>query len=168
MRVSESFLDLGYSRPDQPRRPRGAAATPVHHPRTAADRSPAAAALRAMRRQLDQADGQLTTGERAGDDPFARRQLMDAYERLKSALAVYNTFAADLDVPAARVLIGDAELESPVTTRKPAIVSKAQNRPAAPLVAKTGVQTPAEPRDALTLAEIEQARAAFFARGGSK
>ncbi len=169
MRSSIAFLDLGYTHSDQPRRPRGGASIPVHHPKEAADRSPAAAALRVMRRQLDQADGRLTDGTRATDDPFARRQLMDAYERLKSALAVYNTFAVDLDVPAARVLIGDAELALPVSIpEKRQIDAKAANRPATPFVEETGVRASAEPCDALTQAEIEQARAAFFARGGAK
>ncbi|MDN7873836.1 hypothetical protein [Burkholderia aenigmatica] len=113
---SSAFLDLGYSEPSEPRPPRGRRASavpvPVHHETAPGDRSPAAAALRAMRTAIDAKKGFLPSdqGVRVGDDPFARTQLAVAYERLRSALALYNTFAADLDVPGARAFIGDVEV----------------------------------------------------------
>ncbi|VWB15023.1 hypothetical protein BLA13014_00410 [Burkholderia aenigmatica] len=113
---SSAFLDLGYTEPSEPRpsRARRASAVPVpvHHETAPGDRSPAAAALRAMRTAIDAKRGFLPSdqGVRAGDDPFARAQLAVAYERLRAALALYNTFAADLDVPGARAFIGDVEV----------------------------------------------------------
>ncbi|WP_124814731.1 hypothetical protein [Burkholderia cepacia] len=113
---SNAFLDLGYTEPSEPRPPRArrapAVSVPVHHETAPGDRSAAAAALRAMRERLDAKKGYLPSdqGVRAGDDPFARTQLTLAYERLRSALALYNTFAADLDVPGARAFIGDVEV----------------------------------------------------------
>ncbi|WP_157660225.1 hypothetical protein [Burkholderia ubonensis] len=111
-RASAAFLDLGYSTPATPRPPRGAAPTPVYHPQAPADRSPAAAALREMRRAIDAGKGFAPSdqGVRPGDDPFARQQLTAAYERLRAALAVYNLYAADLGVPAARAYTGDVEV----------------------------------------------------------
>ena len=164
MGKSAAFLDLGYTQSDQPRRPRGASSIPVHHPKEAADRSPAAAALRAMRSKLDQSRGQLTGGARAGDDPFARRQLLDAYERLKSALAVYNTFAVDLGVPPARVAFGDTELTFEVAPRDDSPVATPIH-PAVPSAEPKGAPTPPDDYSAASLASIEAARAAFFARG---
>ncbi|WP_124669041.1 hypothetical protein [Burkholderia seminalis] len=113
---STAFADLGYSQPSEPRPPRAhrasAVPVPVHHETAPGDRSAAAAALRAMRSQLDAKKGFLPSdqGVRAGDDPFARTQLTLAYERLRAALALYNTFAADLGVPGARAFIGDVEV----------------------------------------------------------
>ncbi|KFL54373.1 hypothetical protein JM78_04525 [Burkholderia pyrrocinia] len=65
-----------------------------------------------MRATLDAGKGYLPSdqGVRPGDDPFARAQLAVAYERIRSALALYNTFAADLGVPAARAYTGDVEV----------------------------------------------------------
>ncbi|MFA8362012.1 hypothetical protein ACEPT7_29520, partial [Burkholderia ubonensis] len=84
----------------------------VYHPQAPADRSPAAAALREMRRTLDAGKGYLPSdqGVRPGDDPFARQQLTAAYERLRAALTLYNLYAADLGVPAARAYTGDVEV----------------------------------------------------------
>ncbi|WP_321921051.1 hypothetical protein [Burkholderia sp. BCC1998] len=116
MRTSSAFTDLGYTEPADPRPPRGrrasAVSVPAHHETAPGDRSAAAAALRTMRTQLDAKKGYLPSdqGVRAGDDPFARTQLTLAYERLRSALALYNTFAADLNVPGARAFIGDVEV----------------------------------------------------------
>ncbi|HDR9272452.1 TPA: hypothetical protein QDB24_000468 [Burkholderia vietnamiensis] len=112
MRSSAAFLDLGYSEPATPRRSRGVDSTPVHHDQALGDRSAAATALRRMRATLDAGKGYLPSdqGVRPGDDPFARAQLTAAYERLRSALAVYNLYAADLGVPAARAYTGDVEV----------------------------------------------------------
>lgn len=113
MRSSAAFLDLGYSEPATPRRSRGVDSTPVHHDQALGDRSAAATALRRMRATLDAGKGYLPSdqGVRPGDDPFARAQLTAAYERLRSALAVYNLYAADLGVPAARAYTGDVEVQ---------------------------------------------------------
>lgn len=112
MRTSAAFLDLGYSEPATPRRSRGVDSSPVHHDQALGDRSTAATALRRMRATLDAGKGYLPSdqGVRPGDDPFARAQLTAAYERLRSALAVYNLYAADLGVPAARAYTGDVEV----------------------------------------------------------
>ncbi|TCW87409.1 hypothetical protein C5O80_05740 [Burkholderia sp. SRS-46] len=66
-----------------------------------------------MRETLDAGKGYLPSdqGVRPGDDPFARAQLTAAYDRLRSALAVYNLYAADLGVPAARAYTGDVEVQ---------------------------------------------------------
>lgn len=152
---SAAFADIGYD-------------APVHHPKSPADRSPAAAALREMRRQLDHSRGQLTDGGRPGDDPFARRLLGDAYERLKSALAVYNLNAAALGVPAARVFLGDVELESPVDTSNLRIAASGSNRPVVPFAPKSEARRSIDGLEPARQAEIEQARAEFFAKGGAK
>lgn len=165
MRASPAFEDLGYYKPDTPRRPRGAAPTPVHHARAPGDRSAGAAALRELRRQLDNKHGMLTDGSRPGDDPFARRQLEDAYERLKSALAVYNTFAADLGVPGAELSIGGVPVDVAVPRSAP-IPAEAKNRPAKPLAPKVEPRKSPEPLEPVQRAAIEQARAAFFGKGG--
>ncbi|MBR8141581.1 hypothetical protein KDW46_04295 [Burkholderia vietnamiensis] len=112
MRTSAAFLELGYSEPATPRRSRGVDSTPVHHDQAVGDRSAAATALRRMRATLDAGKGYLPSdqGVRPGDDPFARAQLVAAYERLRSALAVYNLYAADLGVPPARAYTGDVEV----------------------------------------------------------
>lgn len=111
-RSSAAFLDLGYSQPDTPRRSRGADPTTVYHPQAVGDRSPAATALRDMRRSIYARKGFLPSdqGVRPGDDPFARRQLELAYEQLRTALFLYNTFAADLGVPTARAYTGAVEV----------------------------------------------------------
>lgn len=165
-RPSAAFADLGYTPSDMPRRPRGAAPDPVLHYRAPGDRSAGAAALREMRRQLDHAHGLLTDGARPGDDPFARRQLEDAYERLKTALAVYNTFAADLGVPGAEASIGGVPVAAPVpqASNHPA---GAENRPAKPLTPKAEGPRPGENLEPVQRAAIEQARAEFLARGRS-
>ncbi|PRE65489.1 hypothetical protein C6P96_08490 [Burkholderia multivorans] len=66
-----------------------------------------------MRATLDAGKGYLPSdqGVRPGDDPFARAQLTAAYERLRSALALYNVYAADLGVPPARAYTGDIEVQ---------------------------------------------------------
>jgi hypothetical protein len=119
-----------------------------------------------MRRALDHKHGMLTDGSRPGDDPFARRQLEDAYERLKSALAVYNTFAADLGVPGAEASIGGVPVAAPVP-QQVVTPSKAENRPAKPLPARSECPNPTENLEPAQRAAIEQARAAFLARGRS-
>lgn len=168
-RTSAAFADLGYTPPEMPRRPRGAAVVPapVCHHRAPGDRSAGAAALREMRRALDHDNGMLTDGSRSGDDPFARRQLADAYERLKSALLVYNTFAADLGVPGAEASIGGVPVAAPVAqaSNPPA---HAQNRPAKPLAPKAEGPRSAEKLEPAQRAAIEQARAEFLAKGGAK
>lgn len=165
-RTSPAFADLGYSPSDMPRRPRGAVPAPVLHHRAPGDRSAGAAALREMRRQLDHAHGLLTDGARPGDDPFARRQLEDAYERLKTALAVYNAFAADLGVPGAEASIGGVPVVAPAPSQG-GTPAKAENRPAKPLTARAEGPRPAENLEPAQRAAIEQARAAFLARGRS-
>lgn len=167
MSRSTAFTDLGYNPSDTPRRQRGAASapTPVCHHRAPGDRSAGAAALRELRRELDQKHGMLTDGSRPGDDPFARRQLEDAYERLKWALVVYNTFAADLGVPGAEASIGGIPVDAPVPRQSQA-TTKAENRPAKPLARVAEGQREAEPLEPAQMAAIEQARAAFFAKGG--
>jgi hypothetical protein len=137
----------------------------LHH-RAPGDRSAGAAALREMRRALDHKQGMLTDGSRPGDDPFARRQLEDAYERLKSALAVYNTFAADLGVPGAEASIGGIPVAVPVP-QQVATPAKAENRPAKPLAPSAEGPRPTEDLEPAQRAAIEQARAAFLARGRS-
>jgi hypothetical protein len=108
---SRAFHELGYTEPTLPRT-RRASAVPVHHETAPSDRSPAAAALREMRRRLDAKKGYLPSdqGVRPGDDPFARHQLERAYEQLRTALMLYNTFAADLGVPPARAYTGAVEV----------------------------------------------------------
>jgi hypothetical protein len=164
MKASPAFLDLGYSRPDTPRQPRGDTPTPVMHHRAPGDRSAGAAALREMRRQLDYAQGMVTDGRRADDDPFARRQLEEAYERLKTALFLYNLHAAELGVPEAQAFIGAAPVIPPAlpASKTP---SEPENRPAKPLARPAETRTPSEGLGAAERAAIEQARAAFFARG---
>jgi hypothetical protein len=163
MKASPAFLDLGYSRPETPRQPRGASPSPVLHHRAPGDRSAGAAALREMRRQLDHAHGMLTDGGRPGDDPFARRQLEDAYERLKTALFLYNMHAADLGVPAAEAFVGGVPVTPPAPAVK-ATPAEAENRPAAPLAPKVGVPKSTKSVEPAYAPEIERARAAFFAR----
>jgi hypothetical protein len=167
-RTSAAFADLGYTPSDTPRRPRGAAAapTPVCHPRAPGDRSAGAAALRELRRALDHKQGMLTDGSRPGDDPFARRQLEDAYERLKTALAVYNTFAADLGVPGAEASIGGVPVTVPVPSQG-GTPAKAENRPAKPLAPRSEGPRHADDLEPAQRAAIEQARAEFLARGRS-
>lgn len=164
MKASTAFLDLGYAKPDSPRPSRGAAPSPVLHHRAPGDRSAGAAALRAMRRQLDHAHGMLTDGGRPGDDPFARRQLADAYERLKTALFLYNLHAVELGVPEVQATIGGVPVAPPAPAVK-ATPAEAENRPAVPLAPKTGVPRSARPVEPAYEPDIERARAAFFERG---
>jgi hypothetical protein len=83
---------------------------PVLHHTEPGDRSPAQAALREMRKVLDHDRKMITDGRRPADDPFAQRQVREAYERLKAAANVYNVFARDLGVAGVRVYVGGVEL----------------------------------------------------------